>query len=670
MVVGVSVEFLLDFAKKHKLLPGDSPYFFPGDHPNPPPWWQKAMEQSTDRRLPKSTGNVTNAHIVQETVVTQETYVDQDAVRSAVDSRGQPFVGKADYFVSHCWNRNFMNMVTMLESHSALVGSHPQSPYKKNGSNKPVYYWIDIFVKNQHAVQGDDTANELKNAVLATGKTIVICDGEWFSPECLERVWCLFEIMWSVRLKSQLIVLLPDEEVIRSLLTDGDEDEFAVRLHIKVSRYIANINVEEAKATVQTDKTKILKLVEDSIGIAQMNSTVAQAMTTELALSLFGLVKNKTGEQSIRLYSRSAMILRELELVDDASEMIDLAVKKFCVLDVVDDYEKSSNLDLQALDDLHEAANQYFFCHTDKWIRWKNVLSKRAQMSDALKSYIKTIQTMIRVRKLFFSECSYMTLRLLNTCFYCLMGLNMYEECEQTLNQVYKGHAQVRGPNCEDAVRAMHNFAFMHHEKGLYLYEQCCDIWDSDGQKGRLLLGDANGEFRKAADLSLAQLERCEKIFGKFHLNTLIALKGVALSLYEMVDENDVFFAQDESFQYFNEQYSRIKEHCGWHNIRTCTTGYHFASLLRKREKFDQAIAIWKEIDEGLTAVLKRQVATDDGFENFHITYTKVGAFQEWLDRTRAKLSEYGAEITTIDTTAKFGEWDLKAPQKSRVATA
>ena len=60
--------------------------------------------------------------------------------------------------------------------------------------------WLDIFSKNQHIVQGDDTAKELTRAVQETGTTLLMCDGvdnvgNWYTPKCFTRVWCLYEII-------------------------------------------------------------------------------------------------------------------------------------------------------------------------------------------------------------------------------------------------------------------------------------------------------------------------------------------------------------------------------------------------------------------------------------------------------------------------------------------
>ena len=47
-------------------------------------------------------------------------------------------------------------------------------------------YWIDIFLKDQWAIQGNDTMEELKNGIDAPGRVLVVGDG-----------WSPIPVVWS-----------------------------------------------------------------------------------------------------------------------------------------------------------------------------------------------------------------------------------------------------------------------------------------------------------------------------------------------------------------------------------------------------------------------------------------------------------------------------------------
>ena len=54
-------------------------------------------------------------------------------------------------------------------------------------------FWLDIFFKNQHAIESDGTMEELANSVETIGTTVVVCH-PMPAPLTLRRSWCLFEV--------------------------------------------------------------------------------------------------------------------------------------------------------------------------------------------------------------------------------------------------------------------------------------------------------------------------------------------------------------------------------------------------------------------------------------------------------------------------------------------
>ena len=300
-VWGVSAEFLARFAQKHDLQ-STSPNLFPKDyHPDPPHWWNNDGTSMT-----KSTGNVTSAIIVPMTKHAGVTYVDLDGVREMKEvnvNTTEKFisdVGVATIFVSHSWGCSFSRLIETLITHS-------QKERKNRPNEPPPYYWLDIFSKNQHIVQGDDTAKELTRAVQETGITLLMCDGvdnigNWYTPKCFTRVWCLYEIMWTLRLDSQLIVILPEMQVLSSL-SDVDQDstkgntkdpvDEIERIDFQVLNAISNINVLNSEASVIEDRQRILDSINETVGCETMSHEIAVVLVDAMAESLLEIVLSK-----------------------------------------------------------------------------------------------------------------------------------------------------------------------------------------------------------------------------------------------------------------------------------------------------------------------------------------------------------------------------------------
>jgi hypothetical protein len=134
---------------------------------------------------------------------------------TGADADGRPFVGQADYFVSHSWDSPWEEVMAAIEAHSER-------------QDALTYYWVDIFAVCQHwktdtasrgqrgcmpescglgcpgcAKVGDDmhdweTADPadpkgFERVIRSTGKTLLVME-PWHSPRVPTRVWCLYEI--------------------------------------------------------------------------------------------------------------------------------------------------------------------------------------------------------------------------------------------------------------------------------------------------------------------------------------------------------------------------------------------------------------------------------------------------------------------------------------------
>ena len=318
--------------------------------------------------MTKTTGNITSLIIVPRTLSTKQNYVDLDGVRENKDTETQELdIGIATSFVSHAWGCSFSALVDTLVEHSHRA---------KQAALPTPYYWLDIFCKNQHVIQGDETAKELTRAVEETGSTLLMCDGKWFQPKCFTRVWCLYEIMWTLRLGSKLRVILPSENVLTTLsetscetsLSQSQEMSQETRLDFSVLRSISDIDVLNAEASVASDKQMIFDWIEASVGCESMSHEIGVVMCDAMAESLLdtilalndrkvgtggdegdegdegdGRMKLVTDTRTIRTSWRASQLLAALGWMEPAMSLATTAVQQFDVLKVLCLEEEASS---------------------------------------------------------------------------------------------------------------------------------------------------------------------------------------------------------------------------------------------------------------------------------------------------------------------------------------
>ena len=166
------------------------------------------------------------------------------------DKGGTPFLGIANYFISHSWGSNFMNLVDVVAqvTHTAISA----------GDAVP-YIWFDIIAINQHN-PGDIAMclDRLDRPIAHSGKLLLVLD-PWRKPAALSRVWCLLEIMKAIKLEAKIIMRMPQ----------ASQREFfqaVTKNHGEVEKLLTSAHVADAQATVETDKWAIFAKIQRQLG--------------------------------------------------------------------------------------------------------------------------------------------------------------------------------------------------------------------------------------------------------------------------------------------------------------------------------------------------------------------------------------------------------------------
>ena len=187
------------------------------------------------------------------------------------DEDGTPFVGLADFFVSHSWDSPWEAVVNACLEHSAALPA---------GASKP-YYWIDIFAVNQHTPNSQHCSCDgacvgcmamkedlpdwhlmqashdvgFERVIRTTRKTLLVMD-PWFAPRPPTRVWCLYE--------SYITLQQPGGELIVAL---GREQRRSMQMALQANfgsleEMIGRLDARNADVTVESDRTNIFGAIE------------------------------------------------------------------------------------------------------------------------------------------------------------------------------------------------------------------------------------------------------------------------------------------------------------------------------------------------------------------------------------------------------------------------
>ena len=97
-----------------------------------------------------------------------------------------------------------------------------------------------------------------QDMIKSVGSTLLILS-PWHDPVLLRRVWCLFEVYNALETSAELHIQVPRSErqaLADAVVQDGD----------CLIQKLSNIRIENAEATVASDKDLILKVIQNSEG--------------------------------------------------------------------------------------------------------------------------------------------------------------------------------------------------------------------------------------------------------------------------------------------------------------------------------------------------------------------------------------------------------------------
>jgi tetratricopeptide (TPR) repeat protein len=200
----------------------------------------------------------------------------------------------ANAFVSHAWSGKFENLISAL------------TKWVKNKQPPPEgwFFWIDIFVVNQHSNISDFGywSTGFKKALKAIGRAVIVLS-PWNQPAWAGRAWCLYEFNCIVELGIPHDFVLSEEdtvEFVSSLRDDGN----------RFLEVVSQIDMEKADAWNKDDLNNIKIEVQKTVGFAKLNETVIGALrgffVHESMLALSTMTDQEKSESNL-LYNTASL---------------------------------------------------------------------------------------------------------------------------------------------------------------------------------------------------------------------------------------------------------------------------------------------------------------------------------------------------------------------------
>lgn len=239
--------------------------------------------------------------------------------------RGADNAGYATHMLSYTWGYAIGDIVDALTSFCQQRGCEQSR----------TYFWVCCLCINQHRVREERQKGStvpFEEFREAFGKRVggighmVALMTPWNNPMYLKRVWCDFEIFTAVNLGEetcQVSITMPPREVEamrRTLVNGGSTAE--------MWKAFTNVKIQEANASVQEDKERILALIEESCGFHFLDSQVAKCLQSWIVTSCESYLEAQLEARSLpdeelaQLCSGVARIIGEVGMTTEAERML------------------------------------------------------------------------------------------------------------------------------------------------------------------------------------------------------------------------------------------------------------------------------------------------------------------------------------------------------------
>ncbi|CAB9501139.1 Kinesin light chain [Seminavis robusta] len=217
--------------------------------------------------------------------------------------KGEDYVGVATHMLSYSWSYTIGDIVDTLSDYCLHNSLDP----------KRTYIWICCLCVNQHRVVENSTSTSQKSGMIIPSHVdffpifgervqrighLLAMMAPWNAPVYITRIWCIFEIFTAHTNGCTIdIVMPPKEKGTLEEVVDDKGGEFALTT---LYGTLSNTKVEEAKASVESDRLAILHQLESTVGYSVLNNQVNELLRGWMKEVLFHLVKTRENTNNLQ----------------------------------------------------------------------------------------------------------------------------------------------------------------------------------------------------------------------------------------------------------------------------------------------------------------------------------------------------------------------------------
>ena len=176
------------------------------------------------------------------------------------------------HFMSWTWRYSIEQMKSALHMYqsTAVPAIQPET----------VFFFMCFFVNNQFrliveacSAGSDNLEDVFESNLLRIGRVVAVLD-TWDEPVYLSRIWTVYEQFVASKLKIPVVFVMP-ERATNLLHEQIDRGRQGIRA---VTQSVSSVDSERAEAFYKEDETKVKRMIRESVGFAQVDSHVTEAM--------------------------------------------------------------------------------------------------------------------------------------------------------------------------------------------------------------------------------------------------------------------------------------------------------------------------------------------------------------------------------------------------------
>ncbi|KAJ3333478.1 Kinesin light chain 3 [Blyttiomyces sp. JEL0837] len=492
-----------------------------------------------------------------------------------IDSDRHDAAQKANWFVSHAWQCNFLDMVDALSSF-----------FKDQNTNfEKIFLWIDLFCLSQHKEEDKPFEwwqNTFMMAVKSIKNVVMVLD-PWHDPIPLKRSWCILEVLACDLGIGRFHVALSPKENDRLLKDLQDEYSHAGML--------SRVSSEKSESTSEDDRIKIFEIITATTSFRELDrlvlntynaaltrrleqqyekmvqcGSVLDIIPAQLALVTFKLSSSQF--QDAKNLSEDALKRCENELDRDHPTTITALLSLGSANYSLADAPVSEKIFLDCLDRC--LGNPNIGNHHVLTIKTRlNLARVYNSVRDNSKAQVHATDAMEACTALLGSD------HILTATVSGLLGLlestmGNYEKAENLLMPTLEISSRLRGDDHPETLRLAETLGTVY--------------WQT-------------GKLSEGKDLLVDLLSRQMRLVGPNHIDTLKSLVALG-SLYDRMG----LYEQSEPLKV--EAYERFLELYGPDHPNTSVTMNNLASLYTKMGQLDKAEGLILKCLEGLNRTL------------------------------------------------------------------